>query len=189
MTTIRHTDRGRPGFTLIELILVLALLAVISSYVAPSLSKFVRGRSLDSEARRLLAVTRAAGGRAVSLGVPVRVWLDTAGRGYGMESELLATNMDTQVVSFQLEDHLSLEVLNTVAVATVPGQSRATGASSSRNQTSLNTPATPGRFPALRFLPDGSVDDSSPQGVRLTDSEGFSRLLVQSRSRMGYEIQ
>ena len=41
------------AFTLVELILVLALLVVITSLVAPAMSNFIRGRALDSEARRL----------------------------------------------------------------------------------------------------------------------------------------
>ena len=48
----RHLNFRR-GFTLVELILVLALLVVITSIAVPSLSNFVRGRALDSEARRL----------------------------------------------------------------------------------------------------------------------------------------
>src|SRR5262249_9004612 len=39
------------GFTLIELILVMALLTVAVSVTAPALSNFFRGRALDSEAR------------------------------------------------------------------------------------------------------------------------------------------
>ena len=42
------TRRG--GFTLIELVLVMALLVVAISVTAPVLSRFFRGRTLDSEA-------------------------------------------------------------------------------------------------------------------------------------------
>jgi prepilin-type N-terminal cleavage/methylation domain-containing protein len=56
------------AFTLIELILVLALLVIITSLAAPAMSNFIRGRALDSEARRLLALMHAAQSRAVSEG-------------------------------------------------------------------------------------------------------------------------
>ena len=57
----RHTE----AFTLIELILVLALLVIITSLVAPAMSNFIRGRALDSEARRLFALMHAAQSRAI----------------------------------------------------------------------------------------------------------------------------
>jgi len=42
--------------------------------------------------------------------------------------------------------------------------------------------------PAIRFLVDGTIDESSPQTLRLTDSDGFSRLLTETRLRTGYEV-
>src|SRR5437016_3625622 len=52
----RH--RRTRAFTLIELILVMVMMLAILSVVAPSLSKFFKGRNLDSEARRMVALTR-----------------------------------------------------------------------------------------------------------------------------------
>jgi hypothetical protein len=52
----------------------------------------------------------------------------------------------------------------------------------------LSTPTTFKNLPAIRFLADGTVDENSPQTIQLTDSAGFSRWLIESRSRMGYEI-
>src|SRR5471030_540561 len=63
--------RCRRAFTLVELILVLALLFIAVSLVAPRMSTFVRGRALDAEARRLLAMTNAGKARAVSEGMPM----------------------------------------------------------------------------------------------------------------------
>src|SRR5437773_775638 len=48
----------RRAFTLVELILVMALLGIVLAVSAPSLSNFFHGRTLDSEARRLMALTR-----------------------------------------------------------------------------------------------------------------------------------
>ncbi|NJM55576.1 MAG: prepilin-type N-terminal cleavage/methylation domain-containing protein, partial [Verrucomicrobiae bacterium] len=64
-----HAERRR-AFTLIELMLVMALLIVTTTFLAPQLSEFFRGRSLDSEAKRFLALTRLAQSRAVAEGVP-----------------------------------------------------------------------------------------------------------------------
>jgi hypothetical protein len=43
-------------------------------------------------------------------------------------------------------------------------------------------------LPAIRFLPDGTVDENSPQTLQLTDSAGFSRWLLLNKTRTGYEI-
>ena len=59
-----------------ELILVLALLVIITSMAAPAMSNFIRGRALDSEARRLVALMHAGQSRAVSEGLPMVLWVD-----------------------------------------------------------------------------------------------------------------
>jgi len=82
------------GFTLIELILVLALLVIITSIAAPAMSRFVRGRALDSEARRLIALMHAAQSRAVSEGAPMMLWVDEKAGGYGVEAETSGQNGD-----------------------------------------------------------------------------------------------
>jgi hypothetical protein len=43
-------------------------------------------------------------------------------------------------------------------------------------------------LPAIRFQADGTVDENSPQTLKLTDSDGFSRWLVETRLRTGYEV-
>src|SRR5213080_192627 len=61
-------SRGR-AFTLIELILVMALLSIVLAVSAPALSSFFRGRNIDAEGRRLVSLIRYGQGRAVSEGV------------------------------------------------------------------------------------------------------------------------
>ena len=60
-TGSKRSDRGaaRPSnaFTLIELILVMAMLLIVLGVAFPSLKRFFRGRNLDSEARRFLSLT------------------------------------------------------------------------------------------------------------------------------------
>jgi type IV fimbrial biogenesis protein FimT len=77
----------RRAFTLIELVLVLALLVVITSLAAPAMSNFIRGRALDSEARRLFSLMHAAQSRAVSEGMPMVLWVDEKSGSYGFEAE------------------------------------------------------------------------------------------------------
>src|SRR5437867_13133540 len=77
----------RDGFTLIELILVMALLAIVMAFSAPALTSFFRGRTLDSEARRFMALTRYGQSRAISEGVPMMLWIDTRRGTYGLQEE------------------------------------------------------------------------------------------------------
>ena len=75
MPTRRHRPRRQSAFTLIELIFVLALLAIAAAFVASSFGSFVRGRALNSEARRLLSLAQYGQSRAVSEGVPILLWI------------------------------------------------------------------------------------------------------------------
>src|SRR5262249_35221447 len=70
-------NRKARAFTLIELILVMTLLAIVLAIASPALSRFFKGRGLDNEARRFLALTRHAQSRAVGEGVPMVLWFDT----------------------------------------------------------------------------------------------------------------
>src|ERR1039457_4932934 len=101
----------RHGFTLIELILVLTLLAVLTSLAAPSLSSFFRGRALDSEARQLLSLTHAAQNRAVSEGFPMLLWVDSQGHDYGVVEEASAQKADPKAEEFAFDEQLQIEAV------------------------------------------------------------------------------
>jgi type II secretion system protein H len=162
---IRHS-KFPPGFTLIELVLVLALLVIITSLAAPAMANFIRGRALDSEGRRLFALTHAAQSRAVSEGLPMLLWVDEKKGTYGLTAELSNQNADVNAENLTLDSTLKITV------------------------SSVGVGATPmfNSLPALRFLPDGTVDEESPQILQLTDSAGISRWLVETTYRTGYEV-
>ena len=92
------------AFTLIELILVMVLLAVVIAISAPSLSRFFRSRSLDSEAQRFMALTRHAQSRAVSEGVPMVLWLETKQRTYGLNADKTFVEEDALAEQFTLDE-------------------------------------------------------------------------------------
>ena len=56
-----HSARG---FTLVELIVVMVLLLIVASMVAPRMSSFFRGRALSAEARRMLSLINYGQSRA-----------------------------------------------------------------------------------------------------------------------------
>jgi general secretion pathway protein H len=157
---------NRRGFSLIELILVMALLAVAVSVAAPSLSNFFRGRTLDSEARRVLSLAHAGQSRSVSEGFPVLLWVDAEQHKYGLEQETTAQAGDPNAVDFTVDENLQLEAVNASPV-TVNGRS----------------------LPAIRFLPDGSIDETSPAALRLAGADGSQLWVVKSANRLSYEIR
>ena len=44
-------------------------------------------------------------------------------------------------------------------------------------------------LPQIRFLPDGSYDDNSPQAVALQSEDGTALWLAQSRNHLNYEVR
>src|ERR1035441_3262771 len=125
----RFAHQARHGFTLIELILVMALLTVVISLTAPRLSRFFHGRTLDSEARRLLALTRSGQSRAVSEGIPMDLWVDTEQGRFGLEAEPSYDTTDPKAVNFTLDGGLQLQVVNKTVVAPTITMNRAQQAS------------------------------------------------------------
>ena len=62
--------RKQEGFTLLELILVMALLTGVMAVVAPSLSGFLRSAALYEEGRRMLSVIEMTRREAIANGFP-----------------------------------------------------------------------------------------------------------------------
>lgn len=66
------------AFTLLELVLVLAIIASALAMVAASLSGFARGQRADNAARQFVSLTRWARSQAVTDGVSYRLTVDSA---------------------------------------------------------------------------------------------------------------
>jgi prepilin-type N-terminal cleavage/methylation domain-containing protein len=154
------------AFTLIELIFVLALLVIFTSIAVPNMSRFIRGRALDSESVRMIALMHAAQSRAVSEGMPIMLWINAPQGEYGISEETSGQNGDPRSERLSLDGTLKM-VLVTAGFG---------------KQTTFKN------LPAIRFLPDGTIDEGSPQIVQLTDADGFARRLIELPTRTGYEI-
>lgn len=76
--------RRGDGFTLIEILAVVAILALVATFVAPNLG-MLRDRRLNAEARDLAAKLELARQRSVVTGVPHRVFFDLEDVGYRVE--------------------------------------------------------------------------------------------------------
>jgi len=175
------------AFTLIELILVMAILTMAVSVTAPTLSNFFRGRSLDSEMRRLLALTHAGQSRAVSEGLPMDLWIDEANGVLGLEAEPSYETSDSHAVQFKLDNGLQIEAVKQLAVTPAavlsPGQTMPSVASVPTAKLTHPT------LPTIRFLPDGTISLRSASKLRLSGRDGASLWLIESTDKLSYEVR
>lgn len=147
------------AFTLVELILVMALLCVILGLAAPSLSRSIHQHNLDQEATRLLALTEYARDEAESQGVPMSVWIDAATGHFGAEAMPGYEDAGARSKEFTLVDGLRFDV---------------TGA--------------PRQTDVAEFMPDGTLDPSSQPSVRVVDRSNAGIGIAQTTDSWGYEI-
>ncbi len=178
----RFTARG---FTLVELILVMVLMVVVASLVAPSMSSFFKGRSLDSEARRFISLTRFAQNRAVSEGVPMVLWVDVEQRAYGLVQEATYAEMDLKPITYELAEDVEMET------GVVPGAFE-------QPIPETYEEIQPGsESVVIRFLPDGFIGEGSAQELWMNErsKDGSAPVknsgiwITQSRDGGMYEIQ
>jgi type II secretion system protein H len=174
----RRAGGAMVGFTLIELILVLALLAIVLAVSAPSLANFFKGRGLDNEARRFLALTRAAQARAVAEGVPMVLWFDANAREYGLNADKSYVLEDSRAERFPVEKNIGIEIQHSAEARS------AADASEFKNEKIETT----GVY-SLRFNPDGFPSAGSPEVVILRQEGEAEMRVAQTRNRLSYEIQ
>ncbi len=168
---------------MVELLLVLTIVVVAISIAAPLLANFFRGRTLDSEARRLLALTHAGQSRAVSEGVPMRLWVDAEKKTYGLEEDPGWVDQDPKKVAFTLDQDLKIEVIQPTRVKA------RVSAFGGAQMNPMSIGQSQNQLPRIHFLPDGSIEDSSPKALRLYDRDGASLWLAQTDNRLNYEIR
>jgi len=174
----RAARRGLQAFTLIELILVMTLLAIVLAISSPSLSKFFKGRGLDNEARRFLALTRQAQSRAVAEGVPMVLWFDPEKRAYGLNADKTFMEEDSKAEQFDVESTVEIEVQHSDAAQV------AARTSQFKNEKQETT----GTY-SLRFNPDGFTTASSPEVVVFRQQDNGELRVAKTRNRLSYEIK
>jgi prepilin-type N-terminal cleavage/methylation domain-containing protein len=174
------------AFTLIELILVMTILTIAVSITAPALASFFHGRTLDSEARRLLALTRQGQSRAVSEGLPIELWFDTAKGTFGLEAEPTYEAEDPKAVELSMDTDIQLQVISDNTPDTANSSSIFSGAATAGMAPVVSHHPN---MPKIRFLPDGSIAETSPKALLLTGRDGMSICIQQSRNRLSYEIR
>jgi prepilin-type N-terminal cleavage/methylation domain-containing protein len=174
--TKRSKPREDSAFTLVELILVMALLVIVISIASPTLARFFRGRALSTEAGRLLALTRYGQSEAVSTGVPMVVWINWKEGTYGMREETGFQTSTRSKGSTEARNQFSTDLPRDYELAKdlsfeLPSDERVT-----------NNIAT------IRFIPDGSIDEDSLRSIYLKDKENTLLPLIQATNRLRYEL-
>jgi type II secretion system protein H len=163
------------AFTFIELVLVLCLLAVISSLVIPQMKGFFHGRKLEYEAQRFLALTRYAQSRAISEGVPMILWLNSQERTYGLEAQNGYGLNETNQQQVAIDESVQMQV------DTLRGP---------MTQSNIWTQVKSGIIgrPEIRFLPDGTISESSPNQITLRQSKVDALFITETTNHLRYEI-
>jgi type II secretion system protein H len=172
----RHLPASRTrGFTLIELIVVMLLLAIGASMVAPRMSSFFRGRALNFEARRMLSLIQYAQSRAVADGVPVLLWIDPRNSTYGVEVQGSHATPEDRTPTFTADPSLTLSAPQTGAEPVSEAGDEKLGA--------------PEGLPVIRFNPDGFFDEISVPVLLIQLGAEAALELAQKPNRLGYEIR
>lgn len=140
-----NSRRADKAFTLVELILVMTILTIAVAVASPSMSVFFRGRKQDSEAHRILSLTRHGQSRAVAEGIPVVLWVDVKEKTYGLEQDPTYVENDPKSVECDVESSLTIDV---EANRTAPRQK-------TRSAKPSNVIIGGRSLPAIRFMPDG----------------------------------
>ena len=145
-----------------ELIIVMALLALITALAAPSLARSLRQRKVNEEATRFLALTEYARDEAVSQGVPMVVWVDPKGQSFGVETKAGFEGDESRNREFTLNPDVSFHI-DKIALSG-------------------------GVAHAVEFAPDGAPDVSSVESVEMTDRFDSAVSIVRTNDRRSYEI-
>jgi len=174
MTLRRHHPCGRLGFTLIELMVVIVLIAIMTAVIIPEMRGTFEDALLRSASRDLVNVCGVAHSRAVSFGEPHRVRLDPRTGKYRLEHQPenapapgFVPARDVPGGEGKIDSRITVRLRQAgegaptepTTVASSPGEDDAT---------------TPAGDPVITFYPDGTADAVE---IQLQDREDFRLLL------------
>lgn len=151
-----------PAFTLVELIVVMALLAIVMAVAAPSLSRSLRQRHVDEQATRFLALTEYARDEAISQGVPTVIWFDPGEGRFGVQAKAGFEGDDSRFREFSIDPDIQF------------GLDKA----DRKN----------GVIEAIEFAPDGMPSTASVELIDLQDRFGSAVSVVRTTDRWAYQI-
>jgi type II secretion system protein H len=154
-----NNNTVRRGFSLIELMVVLLLIAVLSAMIIPAMHGTYEDALLRSTARRLVDIFNLANSRAVTLNQVFYVRLNTKEGKYLIEPQRRASATANQFAPFEgvFDQRVSVELRRPEASAPDTG--------------STGNEGDPAR---ITFYPDGTADQRE---LLLRDRHGFQLAL------------
>lgn len=173
--------RRATAFTLIELVLVMALLATLAAVAVPSLARSLRGHNLDAQADRLLALTEYGRDEAASQGMPTVLWIDADGGRFGVDTKpgYGSGQENAHAREYALGEDAHFDPIGQGMVPSVQTPAQTNGTAPQN---------THGGVTVAEFEPDGTLDPGSLPSFRLTDRAGESLTVAQTSDAYGYEI-
>ncbi|HVX83365.1 MAG TPA: GspH/FimT family pseudopilin [Phycisphaerae bacterium] len=165
MTHTRNNFKSGRGFTLLELVMVMFVIALVAAIAAPNLKGFISGRRAPDLASQIMAMAHYARSQAIS-----------EGRTYQL-------NVDTRVgeVSVTAEDDagaqqpLQTSIGNALVIPQGPGGMRM----------ECDLPQGDNTQQIARFYPTGRCD---PGTIKLTDDRGVSYSITCESPSDSYHI-
>jgi hypothetical protein len=141
------------------------------------MASFFRNRTLSFEARRMLSLSHYGQSRAVAEGVPVVLWVNPQNSTYGLtvQASYNDESGDLHAVTYVADPTLTLE---TPTVAS--------GDTSEQDDEKLGLAEG---VSAIRFTPDGFIDQASVAKITIRQGNGNGLELVPTANRLAYEIQ
>lgn len=152
----------KSGFTLIELILVMGVLATMAAIVIPALGSFLKGQDISQEGKRFVALTQFAHSEAISSGVSQTLWIDPDRKTYGLREPVGFTENTNSGKVYTLGANLDFEL-------------------------DANAARSFGEF-AIRFLPDGEIEEGSLTNLAIERPNDERLWIALSTNGFNYEI-
>ena len=163
----RHRHPFARGFTLLELMVVLTLIAIMSAMIIPEMKGTYEDALLRASSRELISVLNLASSRAVAVNQIHRVRLDRDQGRYVIEHCVRERGAQTEFIPVRdalgneaaLDSRIQIDILNPESESDLPGEAADPAEESDQAEQSAS----------IRFYPDGTAD---ARQIVLTDRDG-----------------